>query len=688
MKTVVITIDDQSAAKKGYAVALYLDDGTPNWSDKRRALARAVIPVDLKVDNPPNDPNDNLPLEPTNLRKILLEEKNASSRFEAVGQYLYKLLFRDKIKKKWDELTVAYPGETTRSEGRRVLLDITPKELRLLPWELMSDGNIPFFLDPLNPMTRGRLKFDTQSIPCQWPLHVLIVVGSEDNDPAVQAQAEINSIEEALLKFDTPIELEILYRPTEQELVDTLKRYQPHIFHFIGHGRKGSGVADPVLAFEKGKSGPEWEWNEKMIAVDLRESKPRFAFINACRTSTEEAATHSWGITEAFIRAGVPAVIGMQADVLGAAAAKFPGEIYEALSSDSPPDVALTQARTKVYRLGPDGSQRRDWALPTFHISVDPNKVVDMQPPATSQLRSEINTQFEKIKDFVDRVEPRRKLWPAAELPAADAKRLLIIKGVSASGKTWLVYWYLKSCKWRDLNIHYVSLSWKKKPTDGAKNFLEVLRLIIAGNQDNEISGPLRPEAFYTFNAVVNHLLDPTEPNPSTIPGGQKVTDKLLPFSEDLDDDSIKAIITAFKTGLKEAAQGKTLVLALDDVSKANVRNDHCKNYLVPELLRLIARGDDSVKNVKLILTISEDDPDDEMGLAELNKLAIPVTLSLLDRTEMLMFIRYLAIVKRIPPDKRPVVFQTGEAAVGATFSPSTLEELVTNLAVFLGQSA
>jgi len=686
MKTIVITIDDESAAKKGYPVSLYLDDGTANWSDKKRALARAVIPVDLAVDNPPADPADNLPLDPKNLRKILLEETNASTRFEPVGEYLYKLLFRDKVKTRWDQLVVDYPGETTPSEGRRILLDIEPKKLRLLPWELMTDGNLPLFLDPLNPMTRGRLKFDTKAISCQWPLHFLVVVGSDDNDPAVQAEEEINSIEEALLKYETPIELEILLRPTQQQLVNKLKEYRPHIFHFIGHGRKGAGVAEPVLAFEASASGPAWEWNEKMIALDLRETKPRFAFINACRTSTEEAATHSWGITEAFIKAGVPAVIGMQADVLGAAAAKFPGEIYEALSSDSSPDVALARARGTVYRL-PDGSQRRDWALPTFHISVDPNKVVDMQPPATTKLRNQINTQFDKIKDFVDRVEPRRTLWRAVELPATEAKKLLIISGVSDSGKTWLVYWCLKSCKWRDLEIDYVSLNWKKKPTDGAKNFLDVLRLIIAGNDNNDISGPLRPEAFYTFNALVNHLLDPAEPNPATIPDGQKVVDKGLPFTDNLlDDDSIKAIISAFKTGLKGAANGKSLVLALDDVSKTNVRTDHCKNYLVPELFRAIARGDETVKDIKLILSVSGEDPDDELGLAELNKLAIPVTLSWLDKKEMLMFIRYLAIVKRIPPSKRNVVDQAGEAAKGPTFSPSELEKIVANLAGFLGQ--
>jgi hypothetical protein len=207
-----------------------------------------------------------------------------------------------------------------------------------------------------------------------------------------------------------------------------------------------------------------------------------------------------------------------------------------------------------------------------------------------------------------------------------------------------------------------------------------------SGGQNSEISQPLRPEAFYKFNALVNHLLDPTEPNPTTIPDGRQVSEKGLPFSEDLDEDSIKAIIGAFKMALKDATQGKTLVLALDDLTKANVRKDHFKNFLVPELLRPIARGDESVKDVKIILTLSEDDSDDELGLTDLENLAITVELGWLDRTEMLMFVRYLAIVKKIPPNKRNLVFQTTEAAAGPTFSPSSVEKIVTNLAGFLGQ--
>jgi len=654
MKTVVIRVEEFSTAKKGYPVLLHLNDGKAKWGERDRALAKAVIKRNLSVSSPPKDPQDGENLKPENLRKILLSETGASRRLEAVGDYLHKLLIRDKVEEEWLKLCDKYPGERGRKEGRRTILDIAPKELRLLPWELMATDK-PMFMDPTNPVSRGPLQRPARQVCYQWPLHVLVVVGSDANDPAVQAEAEIASIEEALLHFDIPVELDILKRPTHQDLVDTLESFRPHIFHFIGHGRKAFGPRNvPVLAFEAGASGEAWEWNERMIAVDLNTWTPRLAFINACRSSTEEEADHTWGITQRFISAGVPAVIGMQADISGSAAAMFPGEIYKALSQDSALDVALAKARGDVSRNKRDGMQRRDWALATFHLSVDPVKVVDMKPPATDAFRSEINQQFADIKLFVDRVEPRRKLWRAVEqTPSADqSKRLLIIRGILESGKTWLVYWCLRSCKWRDLNVHYVSLKKKTTRNDGAKNIVEVLRAIIASDPNSQFGQPLPAQAFYRFNAVVNYLLNPGEPNPSSIPAKRRVDDKGYPFKEDLDDESIHTILGEFKLGLRNASQRRTLVLALDDVSRGEVRKDHFQNYLLPDLIGPIARGaEPNLKNIRLILALKEDEYG-ELGLSELENFALNIKLNWLDKKELCLFVRDLCILKQIPRDK------------------------------------
>ena len=463
-----------------------------------------------------------------------------------------------------------------------------------------------------------------------------------------------------------------------------LKKFRPHIFHFIGHGRKAAGREVPVLAFAAGPSGPAWEWDARQIALDLKGWKPRFAFINACRSSLEEASTQNWGITEAFTTAGVPAVLGMQADVRGAAAAKFPGELYDALARDNDLDVALAKARARVSRLDVDGLQRRDWALAIFSLSVSPDKVVDMRPPATMELRSSINNQFSEIKHFVDRVEPRRKLWHGVDTISSsnESKRLLIVRGITDSGKTWLVYWCLKSCIWREMSITYVSMKEKIKTRegikDGAKDFLDVLRLIISGGQTSPLGRPL-PQAFYEFNAVVNNVLDSNEPAPATIPAGTVVEDKGLPFKENAGDDSIKAILEAFKIGLHRAALNQPLIIALDDLSKSEVRQDHFKNYLVEELIKPIARGnEENVKNIKMILAVKEDADDDELGLPALENLAVSVRLEWLARSELNLFARELCVLKDVPRDRIAIFNSLINAGNAASVSPQILQKMLT----------
>lgn len=95
MKTVVISVEELS--NKVYPVYLYMDDGKPGWLQKNRSLASSTIAEDLKIASPPLDPiDDKTPLEGEKLRGIFLEQEDGSERFEAIGKYLYQLLFRTK----------------------------------------------------------------------------------------------------------------------------------------------------------------------------------------------------------------------------------------------------------------------------------------------------------------------------------------------------------------------------------------------------------------------------------------------------------------------------------------------------------------------------------------------------------------------------------------------------------------
>lgn len=649
MKTVVIRVEELSAASKGYPVSLHFDDGKARWLEVDRALATSVIPEDLAITNPPLDPADDVtPLDGQTLREMFLAQKDGSERFQVIGEYLYRLLFQDKVKTSWDALGHDYPGERPdESEGRRTILDIKPQKLRLLPWELMSSDSspLPLFVNALNPMVRGSLNLAAPAVCYMWPIHVLIVVGSEAIAPGeedeIKAEEEVSTIEDALIKFGRPVEWEVLRRPTNQQLKDRLKTFQPHIFHFIGHGRKALGGRVPVLAFEEGENGPAWEWTARKIGIDLNQVwVPRFAFINACRSSDGEESEKVWAITDAFISAGVPAVVGMQADIQGEAAASFPGQLYEALARNTPLDEALAAARSDVMNVTKDGLERRDWALATFFLSVLPSQVLPMQPQVTTQFKLGIEAQFSRISEFVDRVGPRRTLWYGVEplMKTEVAKNLLMVKGAELAGKTWLVYWCLKICAWRERNIMYVSLQ-----SQTTKDFLQVLRQI----RDVCVSGqpigrPVDPSAFYEFNRVVNHVLDPAEPAPGSVGPGVQAVDKDLPL-RDIDDDSIKSILSAFRAALGKAAGNQPLVIALDDLK---IREDHFIKYLVPFLIEKIAAGqEDAIKNIRMILVARPTDYDTVYNLGDLENLAVTVRLDLLSKSEQTYFSRELCIL-------------------------------------------
>ena len=70
-------------------------------------------------------------------------------------------------------------------------------------------------------------------------------------------------------------------------------------------------------------------------------------FLNACRTASATAQDMTWAVTEAFSSGGVPAVLGMQADIRGDAAAALSGPLYRALANGDPVDVALARARRR-----------------------------------------------------------------------------------------------------------------------------------------------------------------------------------------------------------------------------------------------------------------------------------------------------------------------------------------------------
>jgi hypothetical protein len=225
--------------------------------------------------------------------------------------------------------------------------------------------------------------------------------------------------------------------------------------------------------------------------------------------------------------------------------------------------------------------------------------------------------------------------------------------------------------------VHYVSLKKKATRNEGPKNILDVLRAIIANDSNSQFGQALPAKSFYRFNALVNYLLGPSEPNPSSIPAARRVEDKGFLF-RDLDHESINAILDAFKLGLRNASQHQILVLALDDLSTVTVRTDHFQRYLLPNLITPIAKGSETnLKNVRMIAAVKEDEYG-ELGLSDLENYALTIKLDWLDKDERALFARDLCILKQVKQVTRDRIQSLLESATVPTVPPSKVFELVT----------
>ena len=136
------------------------------------------------------------------------------------------------------------------------------------------------------------------------------------------------------------------------------------------------------------------------------------------------------------------------------------------------------------------------------------------------------------------------------------------------------------------------------------KDWLAALRAIRDGVPGCELSGPLESEAFATFTARLNWLVErpPGAGMPEEADG--PVEDEWKLFDPDSGQVPVR-ITTIFKdfvTALGAAAAQQQLVLALDGIDGVTPQSWH--DYVMPNLIAPLASG---VPGVSLLLIVPED---------------------------------------------------------------------------------
>ncbi len=300
-----------------------------------------------------------------NVRGMNLRTDQERDQPRAFGQNLFSSLFHGEAL----ELYQACRRELESSVlvDPRLIIKIRPTtyDLANIPWELMCDPEQGFLaFDRRTPIIRfiperpvRRLTFDPE-----W--RILLVTSNPPDTKHLDLQAEAQQIRLAFQEIAPYVRLRIedLPGPSPKKFRATLRNFDPHILHFIGHGGAGR-----LLLEDHAKNAAFAVPEANLTATVQNIPSLRLIYLNACETSVAKSQENS-GLAYALSRAGIPAVVTNQFPAREDAAREIRDEFYRVLAGNLPVDEAVLWGRITVQGLRGGDSPNLEWATPILYL--------------------------------------------------------------------------------------------------------------------------------------------------------------------------------------------------------------------------------------------------------------------------------------------------------------------------------
>ena len=511
-----------------------------------------------------------------------------------VGAALFQLLADGGVGEAWRQARAGNRGLAT-------FLDVRAPELAQLPWELaIVDGRRPA-LD--GGLIRVHLPFQAPAGDEPSPLRMLIVVG--DTDPALVADAEVAAIQRALATRSWRVHTEVLIEPSTGEFYDRVAALKPHVLHFIGHGGLGTDSVTPVLELVSSATREPWDVSAEDVRNGLLGWTPSLLVLNACRTGDLAGQAGVWSVAEAAVEAGVAAVVCMQGLVDSEIAVLFSDVFYGALNDGEPVDAAVARARMRIAQRG--DLRRRDWALPTVHLSVPAARALPVHCGLSDAEIARLSAipEFTEVPRLVDRDLQRRQMWGTIgpTMPHVGEHGLVTVTGRLDAGRTRLVYSSLLTCATRGHEVRYLDFSGRTR-----MSWIEVLYAIRDGLSagDSALRAALPGDAFADFNREIGALAAGRDPQP----GDPAPAEPPRPAFTDATEHApayTRRIFARFIEALRKVAAERPLTIALDHLVGAGAAMEgELTSTFCPYLLGPAALGE--LLPVRLVLVLDDKD--------------------------------------------------------------------------------
>ncbi len=308
---------------------------------------------------------------------------------EVLGSLLYTALFNDRIEIFFKQSL----GEARKARQRlRVQLSFEGKaaDLANLPWEYLyspdTETYAGFFLATDVALVLSHympLEMARQALaPAESPLHILIIVSKPQDLNPVLSDLVIEAIQSLSEKF--PIKVDILITPTVEKLLGTLEGTEPHVVHFIGHGRfdKVQGKGQIALLDGKGENAL-WIRDREFAEFFVQKSAiPRLVFLHLCEGGAIDFTANFAGLAPQLIRAGTQAVVAMKYPITNRAAIIFSRAFYRELAKGEPVDNAVQIGRWQITVNDPLAYDSPVFGVPVLYMR---SRDGIIQPPTLKQ---------------------------------------------------------------------------------------------------------------------------------------------------------------------------------------------------------------------------------------------------------------------------------------------------------------
>lgn len=304
-----------------------------------------------------------------------------SNGVKQLGETLFQVLFDPVLRQDF----VTFYNQVVHQEKQllRLELDIdeqTWPRLAALPWEFMrlpTEANLgTIWLGTAPKLIFARRR--AQWLPPQ-PIHLrpneklrlAVVVAAPEDLGAVEYQKVVADLERLAAKQADRLELLPVVNPATPEAIEEILTRQPHLFHFIGHGRLNEESGQPVgqIALVDDLFNKAM-WVEADYFSDLfNQYRPGVVLLQTCEGGKLSASQAFVGLASRVVQQNIPVVVAMQYELSNVTAIRFALRFYKLLAEDMPVDQAVQNGRRGIA-LGPQQYKTRDFATPVIFMRV------------------------------------------------------------------------------------------------------------------------------------------------------------------------------------------------------------------------------------------------------------------------------------------------------------------------------